>query len=64
MSVILLTDLAGAVVASITIAVVPIPELSQRQARALHFLREMKAGAAVYLQDKSWDLPRWWWRQD
>jgi DHA3 family macrolide efflux protein-like MFS transporter len=52
MPVILLTDLLGAVVASITIGVVHIPELERKQKIASHFIQELKEGIAVYMQDK------------
>lgn len=49
---ILLSDLVGAVVASISIAVVKIPELQRTQRLQPSFLTEMKEGVVVYLRDK------------
>lgn len=51
--VILLTDFAGAAVASICIAVIKIPEIPvQTHTHKKHFLKELKDGAALFLQDK------------
>lgn len=50
--VVLLTDFLGALVASITVAVVEIPEPEHNNQRVPHFLREMKEGAQIFLKDK------------
>lgn len=49
--VILLSDLAGAIVACSTVAAVKIPELA-RGRRQAHFIRELKEGAAVLLRER------------
>jgi DHA3 family macrolide efflux protein-like MFS transporter len=49
---ILLTDFIGAVVASICVAVVKIPEVKKSQTEIPRFLAEMKEGALVFLKDK------------
>lgn len=50
--IILLTDFAGALVASVTVAVVHIPEPEHRREEMPHFIREMKEGAAICMKDK------------
>ena len=50
--VILLTDLLGAAVASITVAVVRIPEIQREKYETPHFLTEMKGGFTVFLRDR------------
>ncbi len=50
--VILLSDLAGAVVASISVAVVKIPEIERERKARPDFIGEIKEGIAVYLRDK------------
>lgn len=50
--VILLTDFAGALVASITVAVVHIPEPEHRRQEMPHFIHEMKEGAMICMKDK------------
>ncbi len=52
MPVILLTDLLGAVAASITIAIIRIPEIERGQRYSSRFLQELKEGIAVYMRDK------------
>lgn len=52
MPVILLSDLVGAVAASITVAIVPIPEIEGRQMLSSHFLKQLKEGIDVFMQDK------------
>ena len=52
MPVILLTDLLGAIIACITIAIVHIPEIEGRQALSSHFFKELKEGILVYTKDK------------
>lgn len=49
---ILLSDLVGAAAASITVAVVKIPDPPRSQQGLPHFLREMKDGIAVFLRDR------------
>ncbi|MGI6129760.1 MAG: MFS transporter [bacterium] len=50
--IILLTDLLGAVVASISVAVVAIPEIEYEKRPRPNFAAEIKEGIAVYLSDK------------
>lgn len=50
--VILLTDFAGALIASITVAVVKIPELKDHRQQTPHLLREMKEGARIFMKDR------------
>lgn len=50
--IILMSDLAGALVASITVALVKIPDPERKTQQIPHFFREMKEGAAVIWQDK------------
>lgn len=50
--VILLTDFAGALAASITVAVVQIPEPEHNHQQMPHFMREMKEGALVIMRDR------------
>lgn len=50
--VVLLTDFFGALAASITVAVVRIPEPEHNHQQVPHFLREMKEGAQIVLKDK------------
>ncbi len=52
MPVILLSDLLGAIIACITIAIVHIPEIEGRQALSSHFFKELKEGIVVYTKDK------------
>lgn len=52
MPVILLTDLLGAAAASITVAVVPIPEVARGQVLSSHFLQELKEGIDIFMRDK------------
>jgi DHA3 family macrolide efflux protein-like MFS transporter len=52
MPIILLSDLAGAVVASITVAVVKIPEINREHAVRAGFLHEIKEGFTVFARDK------------
>ncbi|MDF2945136.1 MAG: major facilitator superfamily 1 [Herbinix sp.] len=52
MPVILLTDLLGAIVASISIAIVHIPEIERKQKISSRFTQELKEGIAVYMQDR------------
>ncbi|MDD3193270.1 MAG: MFS transporter [Oscillospiraceae bacterium] len=52
MPVILLTDFAGALVASATVAVVKIKEIEHKESQQANFFREMRQGAAVIWRDK------------
>lgn len=52
LSIILLSDLVGAVVASISVAVVKIPEVEHRKQNRPDFIGEIKEGIAIYLKDK------------
>ncbi|HYE81736.1 MAG TPA: MFS transporter [Clostridia bacterium] len=51
--VILLSDLVGAVVASISVAVVRIPEIKHEKLTRPDFLGEIREGIAVYMRDKN-----------
>jgi DHA3 family macrolide efflux protein-like MFS transporter len=50
--IILLSDLAGALVASATVALVKIPDPERKTQQIPHFFHEMKEGAAAIWQDK------------
>nr|WP_217267223.1 MFS transporter [Thermanaeromonas sp. C210] len=50
--IILLSDLVGSVVASISVAVVKIPEIKHGKQTRRDFIGEIKEGIAVYLSDK------------
>ncbi|HEX7712706.1 MAG TPA: MFS transporter [Bacillota bacterium] len=50
--VILLSDLAGALVASVSIGIVKIPELKREQHQARDFMKEMREGFSIFLRDK------------
>lgn len=50
--VILLTDLAGAVIASISLAVVPVPKLEQTGQEKTGVLKQFKEGMTVYREDR------------
>ncbi|WP_326975423.1 MFS transporter [Caproicibacter sp. BJN0012] len=50
--IILLSDLIGAVVASVSIGIIKIPELNQAKHQAPNFSQEMKEGFTVFLRDK------------
>lgn len=52
MPVLLLTDLLGALVASITVAVVKIPEIQHQKQGKPQIFKEMKEGLALFSQDK------------
>lgn len=52
LSAILLFDLVGAVIASISVAVVRIPEIAHQGQTRRGFVRELKEGVAVYLSDR------------
>lgn len=51
MEVILLTDLLGAIVASVTVAVTKIPEIEKSGVQYPHFISEFKEGIEVYRKD-------------
>ena len=50
--VVLLTDFVGALAASITVAVVKIPEPEHSRQHVPHFLKEMKEGAQIVVRDR------------
>jgi DHA3 family macrolide efflux protein-like MFS transporter len=50
--IILLSDLAGAIAASLAVALVKIPELAPGAGEKKHFFHEMKEGALIYIEDK------------
>lgn len=50
--IILLLDLVGALVASLTVAIVKIPELKQEQQKKSSFVKEIKEGLSIFIQDK------------
>lgn len=51
MSVVLMSDVAGAILASIALAVVKIPALEKTDKFERHFMQEMKEGIQVFLED-------------
>jgi DHA3 family macrolide efflux protein-like MFS transporter len=52
MGFILLTDVAGALIACSAVAIIKIPELLQEQKETSHFFSEVKEGIAEYLKNK------------
>ncbi len=50
--VIMLTDVLGAAIASVTVAVIPIPDPEKTQRQTPQFFREMKEGVKVIVRDK------------
>lgn len=52
MSVVLMSDLVGAVFASVALAVVKIPELEKTEREKQHFIAEIKEGLQVFKEDK------------
>ncbi len=52
MSIVLMSDVIGAVLASIALAIVKIPKLTKVETEKRHFLKEMKEGIQVFLEDK------------
>lgn len=52
MSVVLMSDVVGAILASMALAVVKIPELAKTEAEKKHFLVEMKEGLEVFRKDE------------
>ncbi|WP_243662965.1 MFS transporter [Hydrogenispora ethanolica] len=49
---ILLSDLAGALAASVSMAIIKIPELKREGHRTPDFMKEMKEGFAIFLRDQ------------
>ncbi|MDD3362276.1 MAG: MFS transporter [Hespellia sp.] len=52
MSVVLMSDVVGAILASIALAVVKIPELIKTEEEKKHFVTEIKEGLQVFKEDK------------
>lgn len=52
MSIVLMSDVAGAVLASIALAVVKIPKLEKKEQKKQHFIAEIKEGLQVFKEDK------------
>ena len=52
MSVVLMSDVVGAILASAALAVVRIPELAKTKAEKQHFVTEIKEGLKVFKEDK------------
>ena len=52
MSIVLMSDVAGAILASIALAVVKIPELEKAEREEQHFIAEIKEGLQVFKEDK------------
>lgn len=52
MSVVLMSDVVGAVFASVALAVVKIPELEKTEREKQHFIAEIKEGLQVFREDK------------
>ena len=53
MSIVLMSDVAGAILASIALAVVKIPELEKTEQEKQHFMAEIKEGLNVFKEDKN-----------
>ena len=53
MSIFLMSDVAGAILASIALAVVKIPELEKAGREEQHFIAELKEGLQVFKEDKN-----------
>lgn len=53
MSIVLMSDVAGAILASIALAVVKIPELEKAGREEQHFIAELKEGLQVFKEDKN-----------
>ena len=53
MSVVLMSDVVGAIFASIALAVVKIPELEKSEAGEKHFVLELKEGLRVFKEDRA-----------
>ena len=52
MSIVLMSDVAGAILASIALAVVKIPKLEKTEQEKQHFIAEIKEGLQVFREDK------------
>ncbi len=52
MSIVLMSDVAGAILASIALAVVKIPKLEKEEQKEQHFIAEIKEGLQVFKEDK------------
>ena len=52
MSIVLMSDVAGAILASIALAVVKIPKLEKTEQEERHFIAEIKEGLQVFEEDK------------
>lgn len=52
MPIVLMSDVAGAILASIALAVVKIPELEKTEQEEQHFIAEIKEGLQVFKEDK------------
>lgn len=52
MSIVLMSDVAGAILASIALAVVKIPKLEKAEQEEQHFIAEIKEGLQVFKEDK------------
>ena len=52
LSAIMVFDFAGAVIASSTLAITAVPEVKKMADEQPHFFSELRAGAAVFIQDK------------
>lgn len=53
MSVVLLSDVAGAILASVALAVVKIPKLEKTKSETQHFAAEVKEGIQVFREDRN-----------
>ena len=53
MSVVLLSDVAGAILASVALTVVKIPKLEKAESETQHFAAEVKEGIQVFREDKN-----------
>ena len=52
MSIVLMSDVAGAILASIALAVAKIPKLEKAERKEQHFIAEIKEGLQVFKEDK------------
>ena len=53
MSIVLMSDVVGAILASIALAVVKVPELETAEKEKLHFIEDIKEGLQVFREDKT-----------
>ena len=53
MSIVLMSDVAGAILASIALAVAKIPKLEKAERKEQHFIAEIKEGLQVFKEDKN-----------